>query len=311
MKTSMNRRGFIGSTLALGALMMTGKAFATASSSSPADPKASLAVVGGNDPFAYTTKALELLGGIQRFAKPGQKVGLLVNSPPWWSKPGSFCSPEVVLAVVSALAEAGVTDIQYVIDLPNDFLRRSAHAAANEKAISLVRKNGGQWRDVEVTKGKALKTAKVNTVFLDCDVLINMPVAKHHAGTGYTGALKNVMGACHRSTNKFFHEGSGKRGEAEDVVFLSQCIADANTIRRPDLIVCDATEFLLTNGPGGPGELKRANKVVAGADAVAVDAYACSFVGRKPSEVLMLAMAESHGVGHQAPAAPGLVELTL
>jgi len=307
----MNRRGFIGSSLALGALVMSGKAFASTLASGPTAQRASLAVVGGTDPFAYTTKAIELLGGIQRFAKPGQKVGLLVNSPPWWSKPGSFASPEVVLAVVAALAEAGVSEIQLVIDLPNDFLRRSTHAAAYEKAIALVRKNAGQWRDVDVPKGKVLHKAKVNATFLDCDVLVNVPIAKHHAGTGYTGALKNVMGACHRSTNKSFHEGPGKQGEHEDVGYLSQCIADANTLRRPDLVVCDATEFLLTNGPGGPGELRRANKVVAGADAVAVDAYACSFVGRKPSEVQMLAMAEELGVGHQAPASPGLVELSL
>jgi uncharacterized protein (DUF362 family) len=105
------------------------------------------------------------------------------------------------------------------------------------------------------------------------------------------------MGGCHRSTNKFFHEGSGAKGEYEDVTFLSQCIADVNLVRRPDLNVVDGTEFLLTNGPAGPGELKRANKVIAGANPVSVDAYGCTLLGLTAAKVAMIGMATAHGLG--------------
>ena len=52
-----------------------------------------------------------------------------------------------------------------------------------------------------------------------------------------------------------------------------------------------------TNGPAGPGELGRADTVVAGTDPVAVDAYSTRFVDLQPGEVKMIGMAQKHGVG--------------
>jgi len=86
----------------------------------------------------------------------------------------------------------------------------------------------------------------------ECDVLINIPIFKHHGGTILTGCLKNVMGACSGTTNRFFHSGSTQSGAKEDLGFLAQAIADANLVRKPDLCVVDATEFLINNGPAGP-----------------------------------------------------------
>jgi uncharacterized protein (DUF362 family) len=105
-----------------------------------------------------------------------------------------------------------------------------------------------------------------------------------------------MMGGLDHETNTYFHSGSGKSGY-EDVDFLSQCIADLNTLRKPSLCVVDATVVLGSNGPAGPGDLLRPLKVVAGADPVAVDAYCVTLHGRKPSEVVMLAKAAAAGVG--------------
>ena len=53
------------------------------------------------------------------------------------------------------------------------------------------------------------------------------------------------------------HAGSGAKSEYGDVPFLAQCVADMNTLRKPHLCVADATEFFLTSGPAGPGELRK------------------------------------------------------
>jgi hypothetical protein len=74
------------------------------------------------------------------------------------------------------------------------------------------------------------------------------------------------MGVNANASNQFFHAGSGAKSEYADVPFLAQCVADLNTLRKPDLCVADATEFLLTNGPAGPGELRRLDKVILGTD---------------------------------------------
>jgi uncharacterized protein (DUF362 family) len=54
---------------------------------------------------------------------------------------------------------------------------------------------------------------------------------------------------------------------------------------------------LKTNGPAGPGELGRADKVVAGTDPVAIDAYCTRFVDLQPGDVKMIGMAQKHGLG--------------
>jgi len=59
----------------------------------------------------------------------------------------------------------------------------------------------------------------------------------------------------------------------------------------------DATEFVTTNGPAGPGEIQRPRKVVAGRDMVAVDAYCAEVRGLRSSDVQMIGMAHEHGLG--------------
>ena len=125
---------------------------------------------------------------------------------------------------------------------------------------------------------------------------MNIPIAKHHVGTLFSGNLKNLMGGLDHETNASFHTGSGK-AEYEDVDFLSQCIADLNTLRTQNLCVVDATVVLASNGPAGPGDLLRPMKVVAGTDPVAVDAYGVRLHGRAPREVVMLGKAAAAGVG--------------
>ena len=106
---------------------------------------------------------------------------------------------------------------------------------------------------VEEIKGaKFVKNAEVVKRFLEVDVFVNVPLIKHHATTHLTGALKNMMGITTRKTNVGFHLDSGVKN---DPGYLGQCIADINLFRKPDLVVADATELIITNGPSGPGEV--------------------------------------------------------
>lgn len=307
----MKRREFLQRTTLLGVAALAGPHLAPAASpanqaQTPTTQPPDVAVVEGADSFAATLRAVELAGGIGRFVKPGAKVGLLINAPGWWRKPGSFTSPDVTLAVLQLCLDAGATEITYLIDPADDYWARTPLGVRYPNLTAAGRKNPGEWAEVEIPRGVSLKKAKVNRAYLDCEVLINLPIAKHHAGTGFSGCLKNTMGACHRSTNQFFHNGSGAKGEYEDLTFLSQCIADVNLLRRPTLNVCDGTEFLLTNGPAGPGELRQAHKVIVGVNPVSVDAYGCTLLGLTAAKVAMIGLAAAHGLGE-----PNLAKLTV
>jgi uncharacterized protein (DUF362 family) len=61
--------------------------------------------------------------------------------------------------------------------------------------------------------------------------------------------------------------------------------------------VCDATEYIVTNGPAGPGRIVTSHMVLAGTDIVAMDALGASLLNLKPEEVVMIRKAEELGLG--------------
>ena len=70
-----------------------------------------------------------------------------------------------------------------------------------------------------------------------------------------------------------------------------------NTIIRADLCIVDATEFVTTNGPNGPGKLLKLLKVIAGTDPVAIDTYCATLFGYNPKDIIAINKAFEHGIG--------------
>ncbi len=270
-----------------------------------------LAVVTGADRVKAVNKGLDAIGGMKAFVKPGATVGLLINAPSWWRLPGSHTHPDLALAVILAALDAGAKSIQYLIDPLAGYWKRSALAANYGREIGAVKACSGNYVATGIARNKAVKTTKVVKEFLDCDVLINLPIIKHHVGVGMSGNLKNMMGAQDGPSNQFFHAGSGAKSEYGDVPFLSQCIADLNTLRKTDLCVADATEVLLTNGPAGPGQLGKFEKVIVGTDPVAVDACGAPLVNLKAADVLMIVKAAEFGLGQPDVTKLAIEQLTI
>jgi uncharacterized protein (DUF362 family) len=132
---------------------------------------------------------------------------------------------------------------------------------------------------IDLPDGVVLKSAEVIRDLLDADVVINVPVAKSHACTKFTGALKNWMGIVY--DRRFFHHNfaTDSRTSPEHWNHIAQCIADIQFRVRPALTVMDATTIMRTNGPAGPGQLEQKNEVLASEDQVALDTYAISLFG--------------------------------
>ena len=310
MSRTIKRRDFMKSGAVLGTAALAGGFLGRKGLLAQASPPPDLAVVTGTDRVLAVNKGLAALGGMKKFVRPGSTVGLLINAPGWWRLPGSHTHPDLALAVILAALEAGAKSIQYLIDPLNGYWKRSPLAAKYEKEIGAVKACSGSYVETAVTKHKTVQTTKVVKEFLDCDVLVDLPIIKNHVGVGMSGCLKNMMGAQAGASNQFFHAGSGAKGEYDDIPFLSQCIADLNTLRQPDLCVADATEFLLTNGPAGPGEIRLLNKVIVGTDPVAVDACGAPFVNLKAADVQMIVKAAEWGLGRPDVTKLRIAELT-
>jgi len=289
-----DRRDFMKASLAVGSAALVGSTGIGRVLAAAARPD--IVAVKGGDASASTLKALAALGGIERFVGKGHRVGLLVNAPPHWRLEGSHTRAEVVLAVAKLCLDAGAKEIVTLPVLSPRLWAGSPLAKTHAKVVKMLKPCSDKTVETKIPRGVKLKKGKVRPELLDVDVLIDVPIAKHHVGTLFSGNLKNMMGGLDHETNWFFHTGSGKT-DYEDVGFLSQCIADLNTLRTPTLCLVDATVVLASNGPAGPGDLLKPGKVVAGTDPVAVDAYCVTLHKRKPAEVVMLAKAAAAGVG--------------
>jgi uncharacterized protein (DUF362 family) len=144
---------------------------------------------------------------------------------------------------------------------------------------------------VEIPKGKKLKEAEFIQDVLETDVFISFPLPKQHFATELTLALKNTMGVTWDM--ELLHK-----------IDLHQCIADINTIRKPDLVVVDAIRILTTNGPKGPGKTEDIGEVMAATDMVAVDAHCATYfkhpkTGKpfRPADIRFIKNAYDLGLG--------------
>ena len=95
-----------------------------------------------------------------------------------------------------------------------------------------------------------------------------------------------------------------------NVEHLSQCIADLNLVRKPDLCISDATLFLTEKGSYGPGKLGNPDMIVASLNRVTLDAYCSRLLGHKPDKIQMIRKASAHGLGEMDLQKVRIKELT-
>lgn len=257
-----------------------------------------LAVVEGKNYYENAKKAVELLGGMEKFVPKNSKVALLAN--PQSNNPGTYTKPEIVRAAIQMCKQAGAKNVACIGWLPERHWRNTGiKKVIDEEGASLMITNlrdESNFIPVPVPKGVKLKEARIMRKFYDYDILIDMNICKEHSGNNLSGALKNLMGINSPKSNQSFHKKDWTL-ISDDIAHLDQCIADLNTIIHPRLCIIDATEFIITNGPMGPGELLKPFKVIAGTDRVAVDAYCATLLGHNPNNIIAIKKAYEHGIG--------------
>jgi uncharacterized protein (DUF362 family) len=297
MNKHINRREFVKQCTAAGAALVTAPSVASALETLVPAEKYTICAVVGDAYFDNTSKAVEALGGMKRFVKKGGTVGILINSP--WGHVGTMTNPDIALAVVRMCLDAGAKQISTIHETSMRYWNRSALYETMKSEVDAI-KYSDEKKEVTIDKGKTLKKAEISQTLLSCDTYINIPIIKDHEGTRFTCNMKNTMGACSSSTCRFFHYG-GKfslfSGAYSNVELLSQCIADVQLVRQPDLCIVDATEILTTNGPSGPGDLKKPKEVIAATNCVAADMYAVRHLGLNPDDLPVFGFVREHGLG--------------
>jgi len=317
MGKMMDRRQFfekgakLGVTTALAGPALS-NLIAEAADPVPKPEEVLVSVVTGSDYVKSTIKAVDLLGGMGSFVPRNAKVAILANVQR--SFPGTFTKPEILRGAIRMCREAGAREINCISLLPEKNWEATGLAeVTRQEGVNLKlfsSREAGNFKQMPVPKGKELKQAEIMKEFFENDILLNLPITKDHAGNKFTGTLKNLMGLNSSRSNRTFHKDDWTTNK-DSIAFLDQCIADLNTVIKPALCIVDATEFITTNGPMGPGRLSKPQKVVAGVDRIAIDSYCTTLFGLKPTDIVMIRRAHEHKLGEIDPARVRIKEATV
>lgn len=251
-----------------------------------------LVVAEKGEPSALVQAALAAFGGIEKFVKKGDYVVIKPNVA-WARTPAQSCNtnPEIVGTIARLCIDAGASKVEVWEHTCDEFslcfslsgIKDSAEKAG-AKVFSGHLKSA--YREVTLVQAKSLKQAEILKSILDCDVLINVPIAKVHYATGYTFSMKNFIGV-----------NWSMSGVHKTPMGLSQGIADLNTLIKPSIIITDAIKVLATNGPKGPGKILDIGQVIVGVNPVAMDSYCAGLFGKKGRDILFIRYGYNLGLG--------------
>ena len=296
----MERRDFLKTTL-LGTLAGVLGSSATHSvegqTVTGVSQKKPLVAVMGGEPVEMLNKALEALGGIEKYIKKGQKVVIKPNIA-WDKTPeeAANTNPSLVAEVVKKCLAAGASQV-VVFDHTCDnwkatYVRSGIEEAARKAGAKVVAADlESYYEEVTLPSAVKLKKTKIHKELIACDVWINMPILKNHGGAKMSVSMKNYMGIVY--DREYFHSND-----------LQQCIADVCTWeKRPVLNIVDAYRIMFQNGPRGKsaGDTALVKSLIISPDIVAADTAAISLFNQVKTmsidQVGHIGKGESLGIG--------------
>ena len=237
-------------------------------------------------------KAVDLLGGIRLFVKPGERVlikpNLLKAKPP---EAAVTTHPEIVRAVIRLVQEAGGTAL--VGDSPG---MGGLHKVADKAGIlTVIREEGAQLIDLDealqVKNSGRFQQFEIARAVLEADALINLPKLKTHGMTTLTGAVKNLFGCIPGKRKVQWHFSTGVNRD-----LFMRMLVELSAVLKPRLTVMDAIVGMEGNGPGS-GDPRNIGAIIAGQDAVAVDVISAKVVGVDPGKLPLIRAAAAAGIG--------------
>jgi uncharacterized protein (DUF362 family)/Pyruvate/2-oxoacid:ferredoxin oxidoreductase delta subunit len=241
-------------------------------------------------------QAVDLLGGMSRFVKPGQRVlvkpNLLLPSEP---AKAIVTHPTVVQAVVKLAQEAGgrvlIADNPAVVPVT----QRGWQSAYERSGWAAVAAETGAELNTHIVpeqrpnpEGKLIRLVDTSSFLTEADVVISVPKLKTHGLMRYTGAVKNLFGTVPGATKFGYHV------KLQTADRFAEMLLDLACFVRPVLTVMDAVVGMDGDGPSA-GQPFPIGAVLAGMDPVALDVAALLLVGQEPASVPTVAGAIRRG----------------
>jgi uncharacterized protein (DUF362 family) len=248
---------------------------------------------------ARLDEGMALLGGWDRFVRPGMKVLLKVNLiGPKGPETAAVTHCEFVRALTRILKARGcevwIGDsaggaIAGIAPTARGFAAAGYARVAEEEGAVL--KNFEREGSVERRPADAPERGyRLAKPLFDADLVINLPKLKTHSAAVYTGAFKNLFGCVPGLKKAEYHRAAPNTHEFGSIV------ADINACVRPGLHIMDGVLAMQGRGPtsGTPYE---AGKLLLAIDPLALDAVAASMIGLRVEDLPIFDSARERGLG--------------
>ena len=254
--------------------------------------KPRLGIARGEDRTVTVKKALDAVGGIESYIKPGDRVVLKVNaafaSPPALS---ATTHPQLAAEVVRLCLKAGAAAVSVTDNPINDpascFLLTGISRAVESAGGRVILPQEKFFRPITVPGARLIRNwPLLFEPFKTVDKLIGMAPVKDHHRSGASMTIKNWYGLLGGRRNIFHQD-------------IHTIIKELAMMVKPTLVILDGTLSMVTNGPtgGSLSDLKKTSTMIVSSDQVAADAYGAALIGKSPADLPFIAMAAEAGAG--------------
>lgn len=235
-------------------------------------------------------RAIENIGGLQKYIKPGMKVAvkpnLIMKKRP---EEAATTHPAVVRAVCEMAQEIVAADKGgevIIVESPGGiYSERALKGLYQVCGISEALKDTGvklnfDVSDVEINikEGMYLKKASIIKPLADADFIINIPKLKTHGQMAYTGAVKNMFGAVPGVLKTEYHFKMPRYDQ------FANALIDIFLAVKPGLNVMDAVIGMEGQGPTA-GNPKHIGAILVSDNAFELDFAALTLVNANPRHV--------------------------
>ncbi len=256
-----------------------------------------VSIARSSDARIAVSKAMALIGGMERYVKAGQNVLIKPNCVIQQYVPGTVTSAGVVAAIAQLVQQVGAQPIIGENDLAYDpvapgfkdscacYYHDALAAIGLADKVPMVNLSADEMVAVEFPDARVFKSTLIARTVLNADCIIDVPVLKTHDQTQITLGIKNLKGCLPLAERRRSHS-----------LGVEQAIVDLCNFLKPALVVIDATTAAEGMGPVG-GTPVPLDLVLASESVLAADMVGAAVAGFEPREIRFLRLAVKSGMG--------------
>jgi len=233
-------------------------------------------------------RGIELLGGIERFTRRGERIILKPNLLiPASAESAVLTHPAVFRAVGEIFTDAGAELLwgdSPAVGTPS-MAARQCGILGEAVRLGIKQAEFSRSEDIDHPEGIRNKSFRIARGIIEADGVVSIPKMKTHGLMKITGAFKNSFGCLPGFQKSEYHLRFSSRAD------FARMLIDLDALVAPRLYIMDGVVAMEGEGPRS-GDPKKMNVIIIGTDPVAVDTVFARLININPRLVPCLAEAE-------------------